>query len=97
MPVFEKSPYEKEHKLIVKHRCKPKIYNAEVLTFEEEFQHYLDMCMKNKKLHKWMVKEGFQLEYDSFWEDLKSAYYVYPFNKEAEDEIMKKFKVIEVN
>jgi hypothetical protein len=97
MPVFDRTPYGKEHKLVIKHRSKPKIHNAEVLTFEEEFQHYCNMCMRTKKFQKWATPAGFQLEYDSDWKDLQAAYYVYPGNQEAEDEIKKKFKVIEVN
>jgi hypothetical protein len=89
--------YRKEHKLLVLHRCKPKIQNAEVLTFEEEFQHYLDMCRRDKKRSKWATKEGFQLEYESCWEDLQHAFYVYPYDKEVETDINKNFKVIEVN
>ena len=92
---FDTCSYQKEHKLVIKSRTKPKLYNAEVLTFEEEFQHFCSVMKRAKS--NWITKEGFQLMYDSYWDDLKDAYYVYPVNKEAEDEIIKKFKVIEIN
>lgn len=89
-------PYREEHKLLVISRWKPKIANAVVLTYEEELERYKTACRKHKRT-KWATPEGFQLEYDSCWDDLKRAFYVYPGNKETEDDIISKLKVIEVN
>lgn len=94
---FNTCSYQKEHKLVIKSRTKPKLYNAEVLTYEEEFQHFCSVVRRSKNKTLWETKESFQLMYDSCWDDLKDAYYVYPLNKEIEDEIKKKFKVIEIN
>lgn len=92
--IFERSPYGKEHKLVVRAKTKPKIKDADVLSFDEEFEHYKLTC--TGKYKKWATKEGFQLEYNSNWEDLKVAFFVYPYNDTIKQEVINKLKVIEV-
>lgn len=87
---FQRTEYGREHKLVILASSKPKIKNAEVLSFDEEFQHYLSMC---KKSH-WKTIPGFLLEYNSSLKDLQRAYYVYA-DDETNKLIKKKFKILE--
>ena len=83
--------------LVVLSRTKPKVANATIRDYPEQLEAYINYCYRDKKLKKWATKEGFQHLYDSFFEDLQKAYYIYPGNEEVEALIRKKLNVIEDN
>ena len=82
--------------LVVLSRTKPQVKNCTVRDFSEQLDAYISY-QKRTKLKKFATCEGFQLIYNSFYEDLKKAWYLYPGNDEVEAEIRKKLNVIEDN
>lgn len=78
--------------LIVLTNIRPQPKEAEVFSFKNEYDKYLENC-RNKK---WRTIEGFQLEFPSIcYDDMKNSYYIYPKTKEAEKRILKYYKVID--
>lgn len=71
----------------------PKIQNAIVTTFDDEFEKYKSKCKKRQ----WRTIEGFSLEYDTCLSDLRKCVFIYPGNDEVESWIRKFYKVLETN
>ena len=71
----------------------PKIENAKVCTFEEEFEKYKKSC---KKSYLWS-EACFSWNFDSTLEDLKKSVFIYVSDPKTEAFIRKRYKVIEEN
>lgn len=71
----------------------PKINNATVSTFEEEFEKYKRKCKKDFL----RTEACFSWYFDSCLKDLKHSVFIYPGNEETELWIKKFYKVIEEN
>lgn len=71
----------------------PKIENAIVTTFDDEFEKYKVRCKKKQ----WRTMEGFSLEFDTCLSDLKKCIFIYPGNEDVEKWVKKFYKVLEIN
>lgn len=71
----------------------PKIENAIVTTFNEEFEKYKVKCKKKQ----WRTVEGFSLDFNTCLSDLKNCVFVYPGNEDVEKWVKKFYKVLEEN
>lgn len=71
----------------------PRFNNANVFTFNEEFEKY----KKSRKKDYLRSEACFSWQYSSLLSDLKRAYFIYPLDKEAESFIKDNYNVIEEN
>lgn len=71
----------------------PKIQNAIVTTFNEEFEKYKRTCKKDFL----RTEACFSWNFNSTLQDLKKSVFVYPGSKDTEQWIKKFYKVIEEN
>ena len=71
----------------------PKIQNAIITTFNEEFEKYKRACKKDFL----RTEACFSWNFSSTLQDLKKSVFVYPGNKDTEQWIKKFYKVIEEN
>lgn len=79
--------------VILTNKRVPKIENATVLTFEEEFEKYKRGCKKDFL----RTEACFSWNFNSLLKDLKNSVFVYPGNEEVEKWIKNFYKVIEEN
>lgn len=71
----------------------PKIQNAIVTTFDEEYEKYKRSCKKDYL----RTEACFSWNFDSTLQDLKKSVFIYPGNEDVERWIRKFYKVIEEN
>lgn len=69
----------------------PKINNATVLTYDEEFEKYKKSCKKDFQ----RTEACFSWNYDSLIDQLRKSVFIYPGNDEVEAWIKKFYKVLE--